>query len=198
MHFHFFRWACFFLLLFFAANCTWRQGLKEPQGEGEFIQEISRLEGIARYHPEASVRAQAHLRLAFLFVNHRNPKLDYTRALQEMNAYLSLVPAGVQNDDFQNWFAVLEEVKHLRWDGVKARVKNQELQTGIDQLRANLEKALEANKMLHNETGNLREINSRMKEAIENLREMNNRMKETIETLKNLDSQMEERRRLIK
>jgi methyl-accepting chemotaxis protein len=115
-----------------------------------------------------------------------------------MNAYLSLVPAGVQNDDFQNWFAVLQEVKHLRRDGVKVRVKNQELQTGIDQLRANLEKALEANKMLHNETGNLREINSRMKEAIENLREMNNRMKETIETLKNLDSQMEERRRLIK
>lgn len=147
--FHRLRWCCFILLLFFMASCSLTQALKKPEGEKEFVQETSRLEKLAREHPEPSVRAQSHLKLAFLYVNWRNPRLNYTRALQEMGSYLTLSPGKVQTDDFQNWFAVLRELDHLGKDRIG--------------LQTSLEKVQKENKNLHNEVANLREMIERLK-----------------------------------
>jgi len=144
--------------------------LKTPEGEKEFSQETSRLEKLAREDPKAPVRAQSHLQLAFLYVNHRNPQLNYSRALQEMEKYRSLAPGKVQTDDFQNWLAALREMDQLREDWTEMAEKNQALQSRIDKLQNTLEKTQEAN----------------------------NKMREAIERLKTLDRQMEEKRRLIK
>jgi len=118
------------------------QELRRPEGEKEFSLEISRLEKLAREDPKASVRAQSHLQLAFLYVNYRNPQLNYTRALQEMESYLSLVPARAQTDDFQNWLAVLKEVRKLQ---------------------TSLEKVQKANKSLSDEVAGLKETIGRLK-----------------------------------
>jgi outer membrane protein assembly factor BamD (BamD/ComL family) len=131
-------------------SCSLTQGLKKPEGEKEFFQETSRLEKLAREHPKTSVRAQSHLELAFLYVDHRNPKLNYSRALQEMESYLSLVPAKAQTDDFQNWLGVLQE---------------------IEKLKTSLEKVQKANK-------NLRDEVAVLKETIERLKSLDRQMEE--------------------
>jgi hypothetical protein len=116
--------------------------LKAPEGEKEFSQETSRLEKLARGDPETSVRAQSHLQLAFLYVNYRNPQLNYTRALQEMGNYRSLAPEKAQTDDFQNWLAVLKEV---------------------GKLKTSLERVQKANKGLSDEVAGLKETIERLK-----------------------------------
>ena len=130
------QWSCIFLLLLFVVSCSWKLALKEPEGEQGFFQEISRLEKIAREHPDPSVRAQAHLKLAFLFLNHRNPQLNYPRSLQEMKSYLSMAPAKAATDDLQNWLAALQEMEHLRKSGWEEGMKNQSLQAQLGPLGA--------------------------------------------------------------
>ena len=139
--FHRVQWGCIFLLFFFMVSCS-LQELRRPEGEKEFSLEISRLEKLAREDPKTSVRAQSHLQLAFLYVNYRNPQLNYTRALQEMESYLSLAPARAQTDDFQNWLAVLKEVRKLQ---------------------TSLEKVQKANKSLSDEVAGLKETIGRLK-----------------------------------
>jgi hypothetical protein len=147
--FHPLRWGCVSLLLFFMVSCS-MHALKAPEGEKEFTQETSRLEKLAREHPETSVRAQSHRQLAFLYVNYRNPHLNYTRALQEMESYRSLAPGRAQTDDIQNWFAVLKEVGKL--------------QSGVERLQ-------KANKSLRDEVAGL-------KETIEKLKSLDRQMEE--------------------
>ena len=171
------QWCGLLFLLFFAVSCTSNLELKNPKGEEEFLQETSRLEKLAREDPTPSGRAKSHLQLAFLYVNSRNPQLNYSRALQEMESYLSMSPAKAQKDDFQNWFAVLKELDRVRKDRKGMEEKNQDLQTQIEKLRISLEKVQKANKNLGDEVANLQEM---------------------IEKLKNLDLQMEEERNLIK
>jgi len=139
--FHRLQWGCIFLLLFFIASCS-LQTLKRPEGEKEFFQETSRLEKRAREHPETSVRAQSHLQLAFLYVNYRNPQINYTRALHEMESYFSVAPGKAQTDDVQNWLAVLKEVGKL--------------QTGMERMQ-------KVNKSLRDEVAGLKETIERLK-----------------------------------
>ena len=124
--------------------------LRAPEGEKEFAQETSRLEKVAREHTEPSVRARSHLELAFLYLNYRNPQLNYARALQEMESYRSLAPAKAQTDDIQNWLAVLKEV---------------------GKLQAGMERMQKANKNLRDEVAGL-------KETIEKLKSLDRQMEE--------------------
>jgi hypothetical protein len=136
--FHRVQWGWMFLLFFFIASCS-LQTLKKPEGEKEFFQETSRLEKRAREHPETSVRAQSHLRLAFLYVNYRNPKLNYARALQEMESYFSLSPGKTQTDDVQNWFAVLREVGKLQTGLERMQKVNKSLREEVAGLKGTIE-----------------------------------------------------------
>jgi hypothetical protein len=138
-------------------SCSVKQVVKKPEGEKEFFQETSRLEKLARAHPETSVGTQSHLQLDFLYVNYRNPQLNYTRALQEMETYLSLASAKAQTDDTQNWLAVLREIENLK---------------------TNLEKVQKANKGLRDEVVGLKEMNNKMKETIERLKKLDRQMEE--------------------
>ncbi len=140
--FHRLRWGCIFLLLFFIVGCSLTLGQKKPEGEQDFLEETCRLEKLAHDHPEASVRSNSHLKLAFLYVNYRNPQLNYTRALQEMESYLSLVPKKKQTDEFNNWLAALKE---------------------IEKLQIGLEKAQKANRSLREEASSLKETIDRLK-----------------------------------
>lgn len=151
------QWFCLFLLFFFVVSCSLNLELKKPEGEKEFLQEISRLKKLAREDPETSVRAKSHLKLAFLYVNSRNPRLNYSRALQEMESYLSMAPDKVQKDDFQNWLAVLRE---------------------MGKLQAALNKVQEANIHLRNEVTTLKETSNNMIETIERLKTLDCQMEE--------------------
>ncbi len=175
--FHRFQWVSFLPLLLFVAGCRLNQAWIPPEGQKEFLQETSRLEKLAREHSDASVRAQSHLQLAFLYLDYRNPRLSYTRALLEMESYLSLAPTKASTERFLNWLAVLREVDQLR-------KKNNSAKAHIAKLQATVEKVQEANKGLREEVANLKELNSNMLE--------------TLEWIKSLDVQMEEKRSFIK
>lgn len=179
MRSQYFRVSCggFFFLIFFTVGCTLNVGLKEPNGEGDFLLETLRLEKLSREDPSPSIRAKSHLQLAFLYVNSRNPQLNYSRALLEMESYLSMSPGKVQKDDFQNWFSVLKELDRVRKDKKEMEEENQDLQTRIEELRISMGKVQEANKGLRDKVANLQGV---------------------IEKLKNLDYQMEEKRDRIK
>jgi len=140
--FHRLQSGSIFLLLFLIVGCSLTLTQKEPEGDKEFLQETCRLEKLARDHPDASVRARSRRKLAFLYVNYRNPQLDYTRALREMESYLSLTPTQMENEDFNNWLAVLKE---------------------IEKLQAGLEKTQKANRSLRGEVGSLKETIDRLK-----------------------------------
>jgi hypothetical protein len=133
------QWGCIFFLLFFTVSCS-MQALKKPEGGKEFFQETSRLEKLAREDLKASVRAQSHLQLAFLYMNYRNPQLNYTRALQEMESYLFLAPARAQTDDFQNWLAVLKEVGKLQTSLEKVQKVNKSLRDEVAVLKETIER----------------------------------------------------------
>jgi len=137
--FHRLQWGWIFLLLFFIASCS-LQTMKRPEGEKEFFQETSRLEKRAREHPETSVRAQSHLQIAFLYVNYRNPQINYTRALQEMESYFSLAPGKTQTDDVQNWHAVLKEVGKLQTGMERMQKVNKGLRDEVAGLKETIEK----------------------------------------------------------
>jgi len=137
--FHRLQWGCISLLLFFIVSCS-THALKTPEGEKEFSQETSRLERLAREAPETSVRAQSHLQLAFLYVNYRNPQLNYSRALQEMESYRSLAPAKAQTDDFQNWLAVLKEVTKSKTSLERVQKANKSLSDEVASLKETIEK----------------------------------------------------------
>ena len=139
--FHRILWGWFFVLLFFVTSCS-LQMVKRPEGEKEFYQETSRLEKSAREHPDTSVRAQSHLQLAFLYVNYRNPQLNYARALQEMESYFSLTPGKAQTEEERDWLAVLKEVGKL--------------QSGLERMQR-------ANKSLRDEVAGLKETIERLK-----------------------------------
>jgi len=171
------QWCCYFLLLPVAVSCSLKQEVKTPTRESEFLQETSRLEKLAREDPAASVRAESHLQLAFLYVNSRNPRLNYARALQEMETFLSISSAEPPKDDFQNWFGVLKELDRVCKDNKGMEEKKQDLQSQIEKLRITLGKIQEANKNLGDEVAHLQEM---------------------IERLMILDYQMEKKRNLIK
>jgi len=144
--FHRLHWGCIFLLLFLAVSCS-LQGLKKPEGEKEFFQETCRLERLAHNHPDISVRARSHLKLAFLYTNYRNPQLNYTWALQEMETYLSLAPADTQGEDFNNWLAVLKEVGKLQKANRGLREEVGVLKETIDRLKS-LDRQMEEKRRL--------------------------------------------------
>lgn len=134
--FHRLQWGCILLLLFLIMGCSLTLADKKPEGDKEFLEETCRLEKVAHDHPEASVRARSHLKLAYLYANYRNPQLNYNRALQEMESYLSLVPAKKQTDDFNNWLAVLKEIGKLQKANRNLREEAAGLKETIDKLKS--------------------------------------------------------------
>jgi len=140
------QWGSIFLLLFFAVSCS-VHGVKKPDEEKEFFQETCRLERLAHNHPDVSVRARSHLKLGFLYANYRNPQLNYTRALQEMETYLSLAPAERQGEDFYNWLAVLREIVKLQKANKGLREEVGDLKETIDKLKS-LDRQMEEKRRL--------------------------------------------------
>jgi hypothetical protein len=193
------------LLLRFITRCSGVLGRRHSEEATDFPREVSRLEKRARYHPEVSVRARSHLELAFLYLDRENPQLDYARALREMTEYVSLNPTGTTDKRVLDWLAALKEMHRIRQEGMESRKANQALKARTEKLQASMEKALELNKTLREETSGLKEANRNLNEAKHGLKDGNQNLKgasqkllETIESLKALDAQMEEKRNQIK
>ncbi len=191
-----------FFLIVFVASCALNGGLNKSEGERDFFKETSRLEKLARENPSPSIRAKSHLQLAFLYVDSRNPQLNYSRALREMESYFSISPDKAQKDDSQNWFSVLKELDRVRKDKKSLEEENHDLQTRMEGFQMSLEEVQEANKSLRDKMADQQAESrislERAQEANKSLRDKVASLQAVIEKLKRLDYQMEERRDRIK
>ena len=169
------------LLSFGLSSCTVRY--TSPKTAEGFSQEIARSEKQISGGEKAAVQAQGHLRLAWLYLDHRNPNADYGRALKELEAYIGLARDKAEDDEIQEWLSILREFEGLR-------KQNTLLQERI--LTISKEKG-QGKGLLDQQAA----TNKKLKEENQKLQESNKRLQETIKKLKSLDRQIEERRRSI-
>ena len=102
----------------------------------DFSREIARLEKIAKTHPDVSVQARAHLQLAMLFLDYRNPAVNYLRALRELEAYISLDPEGGRADEVQTWRALLNKIELLTKENNVIKEENQKMKGIIENMKS--------------------------------------------------------------
>jgi uncharacterized protein YhaN len=187
-------------------------GLKYTPGSAkEFEQETLRLEKQARTHKDPAARAEAQLELACLYLHYRNPQLNYGRALQEFEVYLSTTAADRQNEEIQNWLHALREMERQERETAHlqerlASLAKEEAQwkerfAGLAQEneegRNSLASELRKNQELQTALDRLQVQVESLERTSRSLKDANDRMKETVEKLKNLDFKMEEKRKAI-
>lgn len=102
----------------------------------DFSREIARLEKIAKMHSDTSVQARAHLQLAMLFLDYKNPAVNYLRALRELEAYISLNPEGGQTDEIQTWRALLSKIELLTKENNRIKEENQKMNNIIENMKS--------------------------------------------------------------
>lgn len=102
----------------------------------DFPREIARLGKIAKTNPDVSVQARAHLQLAMLFLDYRNPAVNYSMALRELEAYISLDPEGGRADEVQTWRALLNKIEVLTKDNSRIKEENQKMNSIIEKMKS--------------------------------------------------------------
>ena len=198
----------------------------QPKPVNDLLQEITYLEEVTRESQETGTRAEANLKLARLYRNHRNPQINYEKSRKALETYLLLSPVEGRTEEVLDWLTVFRKLDGLQNENEKIRkdeealkrqkearekslvsqMKGQEsLHTDIQQLQERLE-TLEkdylslktVNEGLRGSIHSLQQTNSGLIEANKRLRADNQQMRGTIERLKMLDQQMEERREEVK
>ncbi len=197
-----------FLILLALFGCSLKY---TPRSAEEFGQETLRLEKQARTHKDPAARAEAQLELACLYLHHRNPQLNYGRALQEFETYLNATAADRQTDDVQNWLHALREMErqeretaHLK-DSLEGLTKEtahlKESVSGLTQeneeSRNSLASELRKNQELQTALDRLQVQVESLERTSRSLKDANEKMKDTVEKLKNLDFQVENKRKAI-
>jgi hypothetical protein len=178
------RMFLFLTLIFFLMSCS---PIYISRTAEDFSQAIADLEKLIPEEKDASVRAKYHLQLAWLYANYKNPKMDYRKALEEFEVYLSMEPDGAQKDEIQNWLSILRALARSEKEQLKSRERleiltreNLETQFALEdqvkknqQLRENIERMLNRNASLEEVNASLKENNASLKNAIERLKTLN-------------------------
>jgi chromosome segregation ATPase len=182
-----------------------------PGSAEEFEQETLRLEKRARAHKEPAARAEAQLELAWFYLHHRNPQLNYGKALQEFEVYLSATAVDRQNDEIQNWLHALREMERQERETARLKESLADLTKETARLKDSIAGLTQENEESRNSLVLELRKNQELQTALDqfqsqletlewttrNLREANEKMKQTVEKLKNLDFQMEDKRKAI-
>ncbi len=160
-------------------------GLKYISQSGEDLsRETLHLEKMIENYGEASVHANTHLQLAWLYVNDKNPKMNYKKALREFEIYRSMAPEGAKADKIQNWLSILRALD-------RSEKELQQKQERISLLTGeNAERKMELEQQMKK--------TQKLQANIEKLQESNARLKKTIEGLETLDLRIENKRRTVK
>ncbi|HWR90389.1 MAG TPA: hypothetical protein VN260_09020 [Dissulfurispiraceae bacterium] len=175
-------------MLFAFSHCGLRIERPEaPKKITDYEIETARYEALTQ-DPRPATAAEAYLQLAWLYVNHSNPKRSYPKALETLNKYGELEPEKAKEGNVRNWLAVLQEMSQetKRADSCaeeldKSGKESKRLKTRSDQLSR--------------EVADLREANDQLQKKYQKQQETIEKLQETIEKLKHLDLQLEEKRR---
>jgi hypothetical protein len=144
-----------------------------PQGlkSADFAQEIAKLLVITQ-DPETSAmeKAEAHRRLAILYLVPGNPDGDFRRAVDELGKFLESAPEKLDRPAAACWATALKSGEEFQ----DMKKQSQNLKTKVVRLDVN-------NRQLSKEKTDLKAANSELKQ--------------TIEKLKKLDLSLEKKRR---
>jgi hypothetical protein len=108
----------------------------------EFAEEIARLEAMISKNTDLSFQIRAHLRLALLYLDNKNPKPNFLNAIKELEIYVSMDSEGGKRAEIQNLLRVLRELGRLSDENKKIKVKielvvteNEEIKKTVEELR---------------------------------------------------------------
>jgi len=130
------------------------------------FQSIPDLEKRISEEKDPAVRANYHLQLAWLYSNHKNPDLDYRKALAQFELYRSLVPDKAKTDEIQDWLFVLRALDRSEKENLETHLALEDRAQENQQLRENVESLSEKN-------ASLEEGNASLKKAIERMKNLN-------------------------
>ena len=157
-----------------------------PVAGDQYTQEIVELNQVIQHKPNPDKVKKAHLKLAQLYSNHKNPRRNYQKALRHLKVYASL--ENFADDETRNWMAVLKEI-----DRLSKEIVTQNKQ--IRHLQSQIEKSKKAKLALKNSNRKLTSEEIKLREKNRKLEESNQKLQKTIEMLKNLDKRLEEKRK---
>ena len=153
------NYCCIYLLLvFFMGGClpvsrtvTSSEGKDfsiHEMTSNDFKAESARLNAITEKSKTApNAKAEAHRRLAIIYLSPGNPKQDHKKALVELGKYLSLNPGELDKPAAASWATAIKSAKEFE----QARQKLSRLEKKNSDLRktaAKLEKTIEQLKNL--------------------------------------------------
>jgi valyl-tRNA synthetase len=147
-----------FLLITITASCAQKILLQnylyyeyEDMQPADYKKEVERLNNVVQASRNDSELANAHLQLALLYSDYRNPAHDYNTALKELDSFASLDPEGSRRAYFQNWLRMLKEIEKADRSNEDLKEKEQQLNKELSRLEkenAEIKKKLEQLKHL--------------------------------------------------
>jgi chromosome segregation ATPase len=150
-------------------------------------QQIVELNQAVQQNSNPAKAKKAHLELAQLYSNHKNPRRNYQKALEHLKAYSAFEDFADQ-DEAQSWMAALKEIDRL---SKEIATRNQQ----ISRMQDRLDESKKAKLALKNSSRKLTREEIKLREKNRTLEDSNQKLKKTIEMLKNLDQRLEEKRR---
>jgi chromosome segregation ATPase len=153
----------------------------------KYAKEILELNQVIRNDSNSAEAKNAHLKLAHLYLDHKNHRRNYQKALKHLKSYINLEESSVDGE-MLNWMASLKEIDRLSKQIASQHQQINKIQGQLNQSQKAKLALSRTNRKLTREEINLREKNRKLEESNQNL-------KKTIEMLKNLDQRLEEKRR---
>ena len=153
----------------------------------QYARKIVELNHVIQLNSDPTEVIKAHLELAQLYSNHKNPHRNYPKALKHLKAY-SAFEDTTNDDETQNWIAALKEIDRL---SKEIAIHNRQ----IRKLQSQLDKSKKAKLALNKSNRKLTSEEIKLREKNRKLEESNQKLQKTIEMLKNLDKRLEEKRK---
>lgn len=185
----------FLIFLVILTNCAPKYISHPPQ---DFSQAIARIEKLIPEEQNPSRRARYHLQLTWLYSNFKNPKMDYRKALEELEIFISLAPEEAQADEIQNWLSILRAFERSEKERWKIQERLEVLARENLESRSALEDQIKKNLLLLDSSTKLLEKNTGLEGINATLKENNATLKRAIEKLKTLNLQVEKKRKSVK
>ena len=153
----------------------------------QYSREIVELNQVVQQNSTPDKSKKAHLELAQLYSNYKNPSRNYQKALRHLKVYSASQDSAAE-DETRNWMAVLKEIDRLSKEIATRNKQIRRLHSQLDKSKKAKLAIKKSNHKLTSEEIKLREKNRKLEDA-------NQKLQKTIEMLKNLDKRLEEKRK---
>ena len=165
-----------------------------PVAENKYSRETVELNNVVQQNSNAAETKKAHLELARLYSNHKNPQRNYQKAFEHLRTYVAIAEASTDEETL-NWMAALKEIDRQSEKITRLTEEITRLSEDIAQVQKELEKSNQTTLAVQRTNQKLTREEIMLREKNRKLEESNQKLEKTIEMLKNLDQRLEEKRK---